>query len=318
MTKVTAVVVAFNREKLLQECLDAIAQQDTPVSEIVVVDNASTDKSAQVAQKHPAVTQFLQLHENTGGAGGFAAGIAYALQQVDLAASDYLWIMDDDTIPTPSALGELLKAAASYQGKVAVLASQAQWFDGSTHPMNTHRARPFLNSLSREKAATVGAIPIRAASFVSILIEVAQVRQVGLPIADYFIWNDDLEYTARLLKNRVGLYVPSSIVVHKTKALAGATDDPGDRFYYEVRNKIWFLLYSKGLRINDRVLYGGSMLVRWSRMLLNSASRQDLLKTGWKGLCAGLKRRPQANPLIFAADPEVAKMVAETEAQVGL
>ena len=68
---------------------------------------------------------------------------------------------------------------------------------------------------------------VRAASFVSILVEVAQVRRNGLPSADYFIWNDDLEYTARLLKHRIGLYVPASVVVHKTRAAASATDDPG-------------------------------------------------------------------------------------------
>ena len=49
---ITAVVVSYNREALLQECLDGIAAQTRPVDRVVVVDNASTDHALAVAHDH--------------------------------------------------------------------------------------------------------------------------------------------------------------------------------------------------------------------------------------------------------------------------
>ena len=311
--QVFAVVVAYNRAKLLRECLDAIAGQVRPVQRVIVIDNASTDDSARIAQQHPVVDRVIELSENTGGAGGFCAGIAHALAFKELKNQDFIWIMDDDTIPTPDALAQLLEAGQRYPGSPALLASQAQWIDGSEHPMNAHQERPLLSPDRKRIAQRLGLRQVRAASFVSILVEVAQVRRSGLPIADYFIWNDDLEYTARLLKNRIGLYVPTSVVVHKTRAAAGATDDPGDRFYYETRNKIWFLLRSRGLLCLDRVLYGGSMLVRWFRMWLSSGEKKKMLRLGVKGVTDGLLSGPRPNEEIFASDPETAKLVTACE-----
>ena len=93
--QVSAVVVAYNRAKLLRECLDAIAAQTRPVQRVIVIDNASTDDSAHIAQQHPVVDRVIPLSENTGGAGGFCAGIAHALAYKELESQDFIWIMDD-------------------------------------------------------------------------------------------------------------------------------------------------------------------------------------------------------------------------------
>src|SRR5690606_8019620 len=104
--RVVAVVVAFNRRELLAEALDALAVQTTPPSAVVVVDNASTDGSAELARTHPVGADVVALERNTGGAGGFAAGIARALAR---HRPEWLWLMDDDTVPTSSALAELVR-----------------------------------------------------------------------------------------------------------------------------------------------------------------------------------------------------------------
>lgn len=105
MTKITAVLVAFNREKLLREALEALAAQRRPVDRLVVVDNASSDGSRAVAEELLEAwgerARFIPLEENTGGAGGFAVGIAAALTEQDV---DWVWVMDDDTVPGPEAL----------------------------------------------------------------------------------------------------------------------------------------------------------------------------------------------------------------------
>ena len=49
--RVAAVLVAFNREELLQESLEALAAQSRRPDRLIVVSNASTDNSAQVAEQ---------------------------------------------------------------------------------------------------------------------------------------------------------------------------------------------------------------------------------------------------------------------------
>src|SRR5665647_927267 len=102
--RVVAVVVAYNRRDLLLEVLDALARQETPLEKVVVVDNSSTDDSAAVAQAAGPLVDLVELERNTGGAGGFAAGLAVALER---HSPDWVWMMDDDTVPTESALPEL-------------------------------------------------------------------------------------------------------------------------------------------------------------------------------------------------------------------
>ena len=71
-----------------------------------------------------------------------------------------------------------------------------------------------------------GCVPIRSASFVSILVDAAVCRDRGLPQADYFLWNDDFEFTTRLLRGQAGLLCPASVVVHKTGRSAPPTPTP--------------------------------------------------------------------------------------------
>ncbi|MDO8144128.1 glycosyltransferase [Isoptericola sp. 178] len=308
---VVAVVVSYNRAELLRCALDALAAQTRPVDRVVVVDNASTDDAPRVAREHPAAPEVVALARNTGGAGGFAVGIATAVTD---HAADLVWVMDDDTIPTPSALSELLAAREAYDGDVAALCSKVVWTDGSDHPMNTPRSRPGASSADVERARAAGAMPVRSMSFVSMMIDAADVRRVGLPVTDYFIWNDDFEYATRLLRDRVGLYVPGSVVEHRTKKL-GATDaDPGPRFYYEVRNKVWMFTRSDALSIGERVLYGGSTLRRWVRTVRRSQDRATLARAGLRGLRHGLIRGPRPDTEVLSGVGAAALTVARLEA----
>lgn len=53
--RVSIVIPAYNEERHLGACLDAIQSQDVPVFEVVVVDNNSTDRTAAVAAAYPFV-----------------------------------------------------------------------------------------------------------------------------------------------------------------------------------------------------------------------------------------------------------------------
>ena len=139
--RVTAVLVAYNRRDLLTHALDALAAQTRPVDEVLVLDNNSDDDSAAVAAAHPVGARVISLDRNTGGAGGFAAGIAAALDVPANVSPEWVWLMDDDTIPTPDALAELLRAADTYDGPVALLGSRVVWHDGRDHQIGRASCR---------------------------------------------------------------------------------------------------------------------------------------------------------------------------------
>ncbi|WP_168916305.1 glycosyltransferase [Microcella flavibacter] len=309
--RTVAVVVAFNRRDLLIEVLQALHDQTEPPASIVVVDNASTDDSSAVALAAGPLVDLVRLERNTGGAGGFAAGLAHALERHD---PHWLWLMDDDTVPTATAL-ERLRATAEEAG-ASVAGSRVVWTDGSDHPMNTPRRKPFVGREERERAESAGGMAIRSTSFVSMLVRADAVRRAGLPLADYFIWNDDFEYSTRLLRDGRGVFAPASVVVHKTRVL-GATDaDPGARFYYEVRNKLWMLRRSRSLRRREKLLYGASSVRRWVRTAMRSADRgvlDDAFRRGWRD---GWRTDPRPTADVLAGLP-VATAVARVDVGAG-
>jgi rhamnopyranosyl-N-acetylglucosaminyl-diphospho-decaprenol beta-1,3/1,4-galactofuranosyltransferase len=296
--RVTAVVVTYNRRDLLLEALAAVDAQSRAADAVIVVDNASTDGTADAVRAHHPSARLAEVAHNTGGAGGFAYGIALALAD----GADLVWLMDDDTVPEPGALRALLDARASHPDPRPVLvASRVVWTDGRAHPMNTPRAKPFATRAERRAAEAAGGLPIRSASFVSILVDADECRRRGLPQADYFLWNDDFEFTTRLLRGNAGLLFPPSVVVHKTKTFGSTDVDPGQRFFYEVRNKIWILRSRAPLAPLERVLYGGSTLRRWARTFARSRDRGTLGRSLMRGIAAGIRTGPRPTEEVLAA-----------------
>mgnify|MGYP005609612441 FL=1 len=296
--RVTAVLVAYNRRELLQESLAALAQQTRPVDRLVIVDNASPDGAGEAAealvQEWGGRARLIRLTENTGGAGGFAVGIAAAIAEDGI---DWVWVMDDDTVPGPDALAGALDAHERYRATgpddLAVMGSRVIWTDGEDHPMNTPKAKIRASSAERERAASVGAMEIRSISFVSAFLRASRVRELGLPIADYFLWNDDFEYSARLLRGARGLYVPDSVVTHKTAKRGSSDQDPGARFFFEVRNKLWVFRRSNALYPWEKLLYAAATGRRWFRTFRASQDRaqlKDCLRRGWRD---GWRTSPQ-------------------------
>ena len=295
--RIVAVVVTWNRRELLAESLEAIRRQTTPPAAIVVVDNASGDGTAALLRERFAEVDVVTTARNGGGAGGFAVGIDRAWRH----RPDALWLMDDDTVPTDTALAVLVDAwAGSGYPRAAVVASRVVWTDGRDHPMNTPRRRPGARPAEIHAAGALGCTPVRSASFVSVLLDAGAVRERGLPVADYFLWNDDFEYTTRLIRGRRGLYCRASVVVHKTAAFGSTDADPGERFFYEVRNKVWLLTRSAGLAPAEKLLYGASTGRRWSRTIARSADRRTLLRCLWRGLAAGLRTAPAPTETVVA------------------
>jgi len=295
--RVIAVVVTYNRRELLLEALAAVQAQSRAPDAVIVVDNASADGSAAAVRARFPSARLAELPRNIGGAGGFAHGMALALTD----AADLIWLMDDDTVPEPDALRALLQAREYDPARPpALIASRVVWTDGRAHPMNTPRTKPLASRGERRAAAAAGCLPIRSASFVSVLVDAAESRRRGLPQADYFLWNDDFEFTTRLLRGSRGWLCPASVVVHKTRTFGSTDADPGPRFFYEVRNKIWMLKSGASLSPLESALYGGATLRRWARTFANSQDRRTLWSSLVRGVAAGVRTRPRRTEEVLA------------------
>lgn len=98
----------------------------------------------------------------------------------------------------------------------------------------------------------LGALLVGSCSWVSFLVSTHAIRQCGLPYREFNIWGDDMEYTQRLTRNGfLGLYVPSSVVHHKTPNNYSAdifTDNDKSiwKFRYGIRNHLFMVRNQKG------------------------------------------------------------------------
>lgn len=244
---IVAVVVTYNRKVLLKECIDAILKQTRPITKLIIIDNNSTDGTYEMLENENYLNNSKvfckRLEKNTGGAGGFHEGIKEAIKD----QADWVWIMDDDTIPNNDCLEKILLAKEKTNNK------NVSFFASSIYGVN----KEFMNVPNVDTSVEENGyqnwyefladkmVKINTATFVSLLINGDAIRKFGLPCKQYFIWGDDTEYTMRLTKYYGPAYmVGDSIAIHKrklTKALNIVDEEDKNRikmYYYMVRNNL--------------------------------------------------------------------------------
>jgi len=287
--RVIAVVVTYNRKELLDECLHALAVQDRPVDKVLVIDNASTDGTADFVRAEHPWTELFAMPSNQGGAGGFHEG----LKAAHADGADWIWLMDDDTIARPDALAQLLAAPERIAAGLAepqLLASKVVWTDGSLHPMN-HPGFERDNTERFVESCAQGFLPIRASTFVSLLVHRSAIDDYGLPHKHFFIWSDDIEYTARVTRRGAGYLVPDSVVLHKTKTPYTAVTDTGGRFYYHVRNSL-YMLRGHAWSGREKLSLLWFLLFTTNQYLRNNRFSRESVVTVGRGLWDGAKPTP--------------------------
>lgn len=268
--KICAVVVTYNRKKLLIECVNAIIKQSVDVFKLIIIDNNSTDGTYEYLQENGILKNdsviYKKLDENIGGAGGFYEGIKHA----ESLGVDWVWIMDDDTIPEKTCLEGLCKAIPIISDDISYLASSVCGMNGdimNIPTVATYDGKSFNRLWSKYLAD--GIIEITEATFVSLLINAKAIKQVGYPYKNYFIWGDDTEYTLRLV-NYYGkaFLVGNSKAIHKREGSQSLSiveeTNPRriDFYYYMVRNNY----------VNIKTYYGYKRLIKyilkWNKIIL--------------------------------------------------
>ena len=190
--KVIAIVVTYNRKQLLKECVNALINQDYKNCDVLIVDNASTDGTREYIEEKMENNRvhYVNTGSNLGGAGGFN----YGMKEAYKLGCDFMWIMDDDCIVHKNSLTELINSDKQLKGKYGFLSSKVLWKDNTICKMNIQK-RKFSRWLTDFETNMQS---IAMASFVSLFIKTPVVKELGLPIKDFFIWTDDWEYTRRI------------------------------------------------------------------------------------------------------------------------
>jgi rhamnopyranosyl-N-acetylglucosaminyl-diphospho-decaprenol beta-1,3/1,4-galactofuranosyltransferase len=197
--KVAVVVVTFNRAELLGRTLDGLAAQTQEPDAVIVVDNASTDHTREVLDAHRGLDlQRLHLDTNTGGSGGFRAGVEAAYDQ----GFDRIWLMDDDVVPAPDCLAALMSIDEACLMAVRedvhghLVEKTATEFDLS-RPWSIRPKRASIETAYGERSAMPERVELHVVAFEGFLVRREVIAAIGLPDDSFFIFYDDVDLALR-------------------------------------------------------------------------------------------------------------------------
>ena len=234
---VTAVVVNLNGERFLRECLDSLFAQTWPALEVILVDNGSTDGSAQQASEHYG--ERLAVISNTCNV-GFARGNNQAF---DLAKGEWIFLLNNDAIADDHAIEELMEFVGQ-KPEVGMMAcrvvrhEQPNFFDSVgllLYPDGVCRPRGWQekDTGQYDEPEEVLAPHGCAAAYRKTMLD-----DIGTFDELYFCYMEDLDLGMRgQLANWKCWYVPTSRIRHQKSTTAGNYSK--FKAYHVERNRIW-------------------------------------------------------------------------------
>lgn len=187
---VCAIIVTYNRLHMLTQCVDAIRAQVPRPDKIVVVDNSSTDGTGEWLAAQDDLVVVRQA--NCGSAGAYHSAFATAME----LGHAWIWCTDDDGIPEPGALAELLKQGEAHGLDMIGPAVVA--------PEN-HEELSFMprgcQTVAELKALAKDGVVLDAISlFNGTLIRRRTFETIGNIKREMFIWGDEYEFMLRARK----------------------------------------------------------------------------------------------------------------------
>jgi len=242
MSEITAVVVTYNRRELLIRCIEYLRKQTVRLDNIIVVNNGSTDGTAEWLDIQTNLDVIHQ--ENVGGSGGFYRGIRHAYDR----GYDWIWCMDDDVYPEPDCLEQLLKQDDEEVGILCPLRKQmGTVFFAEIKKFNLTNPFKSLHAkvLRQKDVIDADFVNIEGISFEGALIKRKVVERIGLPNKDYFLLYDDSDYGYRTILVGYEIRLVTQAVLNKE--LFFADDDRVTqvqkgkwKLYYHIRNAVYF------------------------------------------------------------------------------
>jgi rhamnopyranosyl-N-acetylglucosaminyl-diphospho-decaprenol beta-1,3/1,4-galactofuranosyltransferase len=250
---VAVVVVTYNRADLLGRTLDGLAAQTHEPDAVIVVDNASEDHTRAVLDAHRGLhLQRIHLAENTGGAGGFRAGVESAYEQ----GFDRIWLMDDDVVPAPDCLAVLMAQDDAFVMAVRedvhgrLVEKAATDFD-LTRARSIRAKRSTVETDFGDRHAMPERVELHNIAFEGPLFRREVVDAIGLPDASFFIFYDDVDFALRARRAGYRIGAIRDAVLVRQLDFSQQHDLAGWKGYYMYRN-----MFAVHFR------YGESALVR--------------------------------------------------------
>ncbi len=234
----TVIVLNWNGEKILEECLQSLKAQTYSPLEVIVVDNGSMDHS--VALVNSKFKNFVRLLQNSTNL-GFAAGNNVGIRA---AHGDYIALLNNDATADPRWVEELVKAAEANPG-VGMCASkiysseQRGVLDSAggllIYPDGLSRGR---GRLEQDFGQYEKVEEVLLPSGCACLYRRTMLDDIGLFDEDFFAYSDDTDLGLRgRLAGWKCLYVPTAVAYHRYSSTTGRYS-PLKAFLAE-RNRFW-------------------------------------------------------------------------------
>ena len=241
---VTIVLLNLNREADTLECLDSVARMTYPSFSVVVVDNGSTDGSPDAIEgwgRENLPLELIRNDKNLGFAGGSNQGMRHALA----AGTDYVFLLNNDTVVDPDVL-DLLVRAAERSGDIGMVGPKIyQYGKGNTLDSAGTRTIPWLaqgflvghGEEDRGQYDATAEMPYITGT--ALLVKPAVMEKAGLMDEDYFCYFEDFDWAMEAREAGYRLFLePGAVVRHKGSRTAGLHSP----FYvrHMVRSRILF------------------------------------------------------------------------------
>ena len=255
-----SVVLTWNNFADTDECLRSLVAQTHPNHRILVVDNGSTDGSAErLRQAWQGQVDFIAAETNLGCGGGYALGMRRAL---DLGAN-YVAIIDNDVAAAPELLACLLKPFAG-PGKVGLTAPIMTYYDdpervwfagGSYHQLLGYTRHPGMERpLSRLRDLIGSVRGIDYAPSCAVLISRRAIEDIGVPDERFFFGHDDVDWCLRARdKGYLRLLVGQPLARHKVSTTGGKRGStvftPFSAYHHAAGSMLIGAKHAAGLRL---------------------------------------------------------------------
>jgi hypothetical protein len=227
MPSVAVIVLNYNGQPFLAECLDSLVHLTTPV-EVIVADNHSTDGSVTYVQTHWPQARVLAFEANL----GFAAGYNRALAEV---ACDWAVLLNNDAALAPDWV-EILMAAAQEHPQAAILGGKLLFGpspDGrrviqSAGACYTEAGTAFEIGWGEEDRGQYDqARPVASIPGAALMIRRTVFTALGGFDPDYFAYLEDVDLCIRAwLSGHEVWYIPGAEAVHRFGGSAGGRASP--------------------------------------------------------------------------------------------
>lgn len=223
---VTVLTVTYgNRLKYIKQIVNFLVNIEL-VNNIIVVNNGSLNGNlTKEILGNSTKVKVLNNLNNCGSASGFAQGLEYIFKNI--INSQYIWFLDDDNLPAEGCLQglitlyeqsgnkELFSAFRDDRVELKSSGSEKKYTSNSFFEFNL-KEKFKLNKKSKSENNTFSCSRILCDTvpYGGLLLPTAVAQQIGVPNRNYYLYNDDNDYTYRLTKAGYKIYVSFDNEIH--------------------------------------------------------------------------------------------------------